>query len=378
MLLPSLLFLALLLPTAPRAERESAPAPPGTLLDLVVRPAGAVRRHLCDAGATVSFNLELHNRGSRAVHVDAVRFVYVVGERPLQVERQEDFLSGSWVRREVRIDPGRHVDWPGVCLAQVPEAATRLRMELDLTSGMALRRRRATQTLEVPIVPDPGAVSLRLPFEGYWRVTQGHGCRTNHRIGGLGGEYSWDFAAINRRGLLASEAYEITHRNADTAAFGQPVLAPVDGKVVRAVTGVPDNDGLHEFPRRSLQEDLAQPDWIFGNHVILEAQPGAYVLLGHLQQSSISVKAGDMVRRGVPLARCGNSGNTFVPHLHLQVMDRPDPADPTVRGVPARIEDYVEFRAAGEGPARDVLRRQVESGDPGEGTLVLAPASSIK
>jgi len=371
-LLPLLLF-ALLLPAASGAERESAPAPAGELLDLVVRPAGPARRHVCDSGATVSFNLELHNRGSRAVHVDAVRFLYLVGDRPVQAQRDEEFLPGTWVRREVRVDPGRHVDWPGVCLAQVPETATRLRVELDLTSGMALRRRRATQTLDVPIVPDSGSVSLRLPFEGYWRVTQGHGCRTNHRIGGLGGEYSWDFAAINRRGLLASEAYEITHRNADTAAFGQAVLSPVDGKVVRTVTDVLDNDGLLEFPRRSLQDDLAQPDWIFGNHVVLEAAPGVYVLLGHLQQGSIAVRPGNAVHRGAPLARCGNSGNTFVPHLHVQVMDRPDPKDPAVRGLPARIEDYVEFRAAGEGPTRDVLRRQVESGDPAEGTLVLAP-----
>ena len=377
-MLSLLLLVSLLLPAASRAARESAPAPAGTLLDLVVRPAGPARRHVCDSGATVSFNLELHNRGSRAVHVDAVRFVYLVGERPLQVERDEDFLPGTWVRREVRIDPGRHVDWPGVCLAQVPETATHVRMELDLTSGMALRRRRATQTLDVPIAVDPATVGLRLPFEGYWRVTQGHGCRTNHRIGGLGGEYSWDFAAINRRGFLASEAYEITHRNVDTAAFGQAVLSPVGGKVVRAVAGVPDNDGLHEFPRRSLQDDLAQPDWIFGNHVILEAGPGIYVLLGHLQQGSVTVRPGDVMRRGAPLARCGNSGNTFVPHLHVQVMDRPDPTDSAVRGVPARFEDYVEFRAAGEGAARDVLRRQVESGDPGEGALVLAPPPPVR
>jgi hypothetical protein len=373
--LPVLLFL---LVTAAGAARESAPSPAADLLNLVVRPAGPVRRHVCDAGTTVSFNLELHNRGTRAVHVDAVRFVYLVDGRPLQVDRADDFLPGAWVRREVRIDPGRHAEWPGVCLAQVPEAATHLRMEIDLTSGMALRRRRATQSLDLALVPDPKPVHLRLPFEGYWRVTQGHGCRTNHRIGGLGGEYSWDFATINRRGLLASEAYEITRRNADTAAFGQTVLAPVDGKVVRAVVHVPDNDGLHEFPRRSLQEDLARPDWIYGNHLVLEAAPGIYVLLGHLQQNSISVRPGDMVRRGVPVARCGNSGNTYVPHLHLQVMDRADPTDPEVRGLPGRIEDYVEFLATGDGPTRDVLKRQVELGDPSEGTLLLAPGPAVK
>ena len=359
------------------AAKESAPPPAAELLDLVVRPAGPIRRHVCDAGPTVSFNLELHNRGTRAVHVDAVRFVYLVGGRPLHVDRAADFLPGSWVRREVRVDPGRHVDWPGVCLAGAPETATHLRMELELASGMALRRRRATQSLELALAADPPAAMLRLPFEGYWRVTQGHACRTNHRIGGLGGEYSWDFAAINRRGFLASEAYEITRRNADTAAFGQAVLAPVDGKVVRAVVQVPDNDGLHEFPRRSLQEDLAQPAWIYGNHLVLEAGAGVFVLLGHLQQNSITVRPGEAVRRGAPVARCGNSGNTYVPHLHVQVMDRPDPADPAVRGVPARFQDYVEFLATGEGPTRDVLKRQIEVGDPSEGTLLLAPGPAV-
>jgi hypothetical protein len=59
-------------------------------------------------------------------------------------------------------------------------------------------------------------------------------------------------------------------------------------------------------------------------------------------------------------------------------MDRPDPTDPIVRGLPARFQDYVEFRAAGEGASRDVLRRQVDSGDPGEGALVLAPPSPVK
>jgi hypothetical protein len=365
--LPVLLLLLL-------AAGEPAPPPPPGTLDLVVRPAAPLRRHLCDAGPTASFNLELHNRGSRAVHVDAVRFVYLAGERTLLVDRAEDFFPGSWVRRDARVDPARHVEWPGVCLSVVPETATHLRVEFDLLSGMALRRRRSTQSLTLPIAPDPPAVAMRLPFEGYWRVTQGHGCRTNHRIGGLGGEYSWDFAAINRRGLLASEAYEITRRNADTASFGQPVLAPVDGKVVRTVVDVPDNEGLREFPRRSLPDDLARPDWIYGNYVVIESGPGIYVLLGHLQQGSISVRAGESVRRGAPIARCGNSGNTYVPHVHLQAMDRGDPSDRAVRGLPGKIEDYVEFLATGEGATRDVLKRQVEEGDPPEGALVLAPA----
>jgi murein DD-endopeptidase MepM/ murein hydrolase activator NlpD len=35
------------------------------------------------------------------------------------------------------------------------------------------------------------------------------------------------------------------------------------------------------------------------------------------------VLAGEFVHVGQPVAKCGNSGNTSGPHLHLQVQDQP-------------------------------------------------------
>lgn len=44
------------------------------------------------------------------------------------------------------------------------------------------------------------------------------------------------------------------------------------------------------------------------------------------------MKAGDTVREGQVLARCGNSGNSTEPHVHFQLMDHPD-LD-VARGIP--------------------------------------------
>ena len=51
---------------------------------------------------------------------------------------------------------------------------------------------------------------------------------------------------------------------------------------------------------------------------------GGIVALCHLQLGSIRVQVGQQVNAGDPVARCGNSGNSTEPHLHLQVIDRLD------------------------------------------------------
>jgi len=148
------------------------------------------------------------------------------------------------------------------------------------------------------------------------------------------------------------------------------VLAPVEGRVIRVVNDVADNEGLREFPRRSLLEGLQRPEWVFGNFIVLDVGGGAYVLLGHLQKGSVSVEPGQTVRAGDALARCGNSGNTVMSHLHLQVMDRADPADAEVRGLPARFTSYTEITAPGEGAGRDLFIRRVSAGDPPEESVI--------
>jgi hypothetical protein len=61
----------------------------------------------------------------------------------------------------------------------------------------------------------------------------------------------------------------------------------------------------------------------------------------------------------------------MLPHVHIQVMDRADPADSGVSGVPALFRDYVEIFASGGKPAGEAIVRRVAAGDPPEGAVVV-------
>ena len=85
----------------------------------------------------------------------------------------------------------------------------------------------------------------------------------------------------------------------------------------------PDHDAHRGVPSLAYvltqRRRLAQ-GWsaLAGNHIFLAAPGGEVVALCHLQRGSVGVRVGQYVRAGEPIERCGNSGNSTEPHLHLQ------------------------------------------------------------
>lgn len=51
---------------------------------------------------------------------------------------------------------------------------------------------------------------------------------------------------------------------------------------------------------------------------------GPFVLLAHLRRGTVQVRPGQRLQAGEPLAKCGNSGNSTEPHVHVQVSDSTD------------------------------------------------------
>ena len=102
----------------------------------------------------------------------------------------------------------------------------------------------------------------------------------------------------------------------DFPAYGKPVLAVSNAKVVKVV---------NRFP--NVKPGVLDPDLTLkeagGNYVILDIGGGKYAFYAHLKPNSIEVKVGDRVSSGQKIARLGNSGNTTFPHLHFQVVDAP-------------------------------------------------------
>jgi murein DD-endopeptidase MepM/ murein hydrolase activator NlpD len=71
--------------------------------------------------------------------------------------------------------------------------------------------------------------------------------------------------------------------------------------------------------------------------------------LCHLARDSVRVRAGQPVRAGDEVGRCGNSGRTTVPHLHMHAQDRPEPAIGEAHGVPIAFRDGGRVRVLDAG-----------------------------
>lgn len=97
-------------------------------------------------------------------------------------------------------------------------------------------------------------------------------------------------------------------------SYGQPVVAPQSGVVVKVYEGIEDNAPF------SMNMDEPQ-----GNAVVIKHAEDEYSLLAHLRKGSVLVTEGSTVRLGDIIAESGNSGASDTPHLHFHVMDGPLP-----------------------------------------------------
>ncbi|MGY3681607.1 M23 family metallopeptidase [Streptomyces sp. TE33382] len=159
--------------------------------------------------------------------------------------------------------------------------------------------------------------------------------------------------------------WPIARRNRDFPAFGAPLLAVADATVVHASHGQRDhlsrNSGLGLIYLMLFEasfRDMCGAGKIVGNHVVLDLGEGVFALYAHVRRGSLQVKAGDTVRAGQQLARCGNSGNSTEPHVHFQLMDDPDldvargiPFTWRGIGVPSNGEAFVVGEPAAPSPA---------------------------
>ncbi|MFF2137947.1 M23 family metallopeptidase [Streptomyces sp. NPDC058193] len=189
---------------------------------------------------------------------------------------------------------------------------------------------------------DRPAVEVGPPVTGRWSALNSPADKVpSHGTHGYGQTYAIDIVAEPEEGSRPPFRWlwPLARSNRDFPAFGAPLVAVADGTVVRAGDGMRDhlsrNSGpalayllLVEAPLR----DMAGARWIVGNHLVLDLGDGTYAAYAHLRRGSLQVRAGDTVRAGRMLARCGNSGNSTEPHVHFQLMDHPD-LD-VARGIP--------------------------------------------
>ena len=183
---------------------------------------------------------------------------------------------------------------------------------------------------------------LGLPVRGAVEITQGEDGPLTHRG-------RWRHALDFQRPRTAAG----TPDESRPSIWAAEVFSPVEGQVVTAQNGVPDNPlGTVNYGE----------NW--GNHVILHSDEDAYVAVCHLMAGSITVEPGQRVGFDTRLGLVGNSGRSAVPHLHLQRQSGPKLGSSTK---PFRLANYFEVDVV-EGH----YRRWRASGLPTEHDVVAA------
>ena len=158
--------------------------------------------------------------------------------------------------------------------------------------------------------PKKHQTELSLPFRGRWLVFWGGDSKAvNHHHDVPAQKFAFDLLGADENGKM--------HRgdgskNEDYFCFGREILAPADGVVAEAIDGVRDN-----------VPGSMNPYCLVGNCVVIQHRTNEVSVLAHLQRGSVAVKAGDHVKRGQLLGKCGNSGNSSEPHLHYHLQHSP-------------------------------------------------------
>jgi hypothetical protein len=120
----------------------------------------------------------------------------------------------------------------------------------------------------------------------------------------------------------------------DYGCYGIEVVAPASGLISTAHDGEPD-----EVPGLS-SNNMTAPT---GNHVVIQLdETGTYLLIAHMMQGSLTVITGQHVIEGQVLGKCGNSGNTSEPHIHIH-HQRQNPSEYPINfaeGLPLFFRDH--------------------------------------
>ncbi len=302
-----------------------------------------------ELGLAYNFDILVQNDESAALTLEhmTVDFLDAQGARLLRRE-----ITGNGSSPNVQMIPNRKLE-PGEehlyfnPFPRVPARARVARVNAHLEFSTPVEDA-PPRTLDLTAAISARTATLvAMPLAGRVFVWDGHDELGHHRrwdysipflkqigFNSNGMRYSYDFVLVNEANEMSKHD---AARNEDWLSFGATVRAVEDGTVVAVVSKHPDDGSFDP------QESLNDINSLLGNYVVLDHGQGVFSAYAHLQQASATVRAGDKVRRGQPIARVGNSGSSNFPHLHFQLMNA---ADMHGEGLPALFRDFARVQGS--------------------------------
>jgi hypothetical protein len=197
-------------------------------------------------------------------------------------------------------------------------------------------------------IDDQPQLHVRVPTDRKMRVYWG-GEDLAHNYHALYPDQRWAYDLVIEPAGVGSKELS------DYGCWNEPVLAPMAGIVSSIHDGDPD----------ATPGTIAETENYAGNHVVLKSeQTGTYLLVAHLAKGSVEVKPEQRVEEGQRIGRCGNSGRTSEPHIHVHHQRQeigPFPIG-VAEGLPLFFRDHLG-PAMPKGGAEKLEDRIVLSGD---------------
>lgn len=197
-------------------------------------------------------------------------------------------------------------------------------------------------------------ISVDFPVHGIWITPHSPGTKVpSHGTSNFGESYAIDFVMIKDNDPLKKPYQSNFFRYlflglplSDFYGWGQTIYSPVEGEVISVVDSVEERNPVKIFNdiinmikvTNNYTKNGGSADLIAGNYVLLKSSSDLYVLLAHMKKGSVIVKPGQKVQANQPLGQLGHSGNSTMPHLHMQFMNSKD--FKTAVGIPFVFRRY--------------------------------------
>lgn len=192
-------------------------------------------------------------------------------------------------------------------------------------------------------------ISIDFPLRGEWQFLRPPG---HH-------PFAFDFVKSDKNRKKYSSfnrvKYFIGHIPANKYfCWEEPIYSPIDGTVIQVGVGYEDEqrtniyktilkwyNATYKFKPKEVNGRLdIRPN--VGNYVMIQSKEGYIVFLAHIRNSSIKVKEGQFLESGDLIGSVGNSGNSTMPHLHINLFDQMrDPYSAKV--IPFVFKKYMEI-----------------------------------
>ena len=166
---------------------------------------------------------------------------------------------------------------------------------------------------------------LSLPSkDSLFVVWGGRSPRENYHARIQVAQYATDFNILKDGRSFEKTGKKLT----DYHCFGTKIYAPGNGEVTKIVDRFPDQ------PIGSLDRQNS-----LGNHIVLDHGNSEWSVLAHLKKGSVTVKLGQNLSSGTEIGECGNSGNSYEPHIHYHLQNGGEFGNETM-GLPAQFHNY--------------------------------------